>query len=93
MRLFLDEGLPMRLLISDFRFWIEKQHGGARSEGRDSLSGYVDQLLAAFPQAVSPTETPQARAQNLVEPLSDRELKSRASWPPANRIRKSPLNW
>ncbi len=35
---------------------------------------YVDRLLAAFPQAESQAETPQSRAQKLVEPLSDREL-------------------
>ena len=73
-RLFLDEGTPMRLLISDFRFWIEKQQGSRRGENSDILQRYVDQLLAAFPQAESQAETSQSRIQNLVEPLSDREL-------------------
>jgi LuxR family maltose regulon positive regulatory protein len=77
-RLFLDEGTTMRLLISDFRFWIEK-HGGARSEKPGLLLKYVDRLLAAFPQAESQTEafqiaTPKSQIQNLVEPLSEREL-------------------
>ena len=33
-RVFLDEGAPMRKLISDFGVWVEKQPGGARSENR-----------------------------------------------------------
>jgi LuxR family maltose regulon positive regulatory protein len=70
-RLFVDEGEPMRLLISDFRLWIEKQ-----SRDRVRLqSGYVDKLLAAFGQ---PATMPQSEIKNLqsemVEPLSQREL-------------------
>ena len=42
-RLFVDEGEPMRLLILDFRLWIEKQ---AR-EGNKPIE-YVDKLLAAL---------------------------------------------
>ena len=43
-RLFVDEGEPMRLLMTDFRLWIEQPaHGQDRR-----LVGYVDKLLAAF---------------------------------------------
>jgi LuxR family maltose regulon positive regulatory protein len=70
-RVFVDEGEPMRLLILDFRFLIEKQ-------SRDRVhpqSGYVDKLLAAFAQ---PGDMPQSKISNLksemVEPLSEREL-------------------
>jgi LuxR family maltose regulon positive regulatory protein len=43
-RLFVDEGEPMRLMISDFRLVLEKQlHGYDRKR-----LGYVDKLLAAF---------------------------------------------
>jgi LuxR family maltose regulon positive regulatory protein len=70
-RLFVDEGEPMRLLILDLRLWIEKQ-----SRGQDQkLIGYIDRLLAAFAQ---PVARPQSKTSNLkstmVEPLSEREL-------------------
>jgi LuxR family maltose regulon positive regulatory protein len=70
-RLFVDEGEPMRLMISDFRLAIEKQaHGYDRK-----LLGYVDKLLAAFAQ---PEGMPQSKVSalkpELVEPLSQREL-------------------
>ena len=83
-RLFVDEGEVMRLLIADFRhlhrvaaqramqvLLIEKQ--GLR-EGQ-KLIGYVDKLLAAFPQ---PTALPQSALNTqqsaMIEPLSQREL-------------------
>ncbi|HEY5270599.1 MAG TPA: LuxR C-terminal-related transcriptional regulator [Anaerolineales bacterium] len=80
-RLFVDEGEPMRLLILDFRLRIEKQ----APEGHKTIE-YVDKLLAAFAQ-IEPV--PQSEASNptllrsgdfsqkstMVEPLSQRELK------------------
>jgi LuxR family maltose regulon positive regulatory protein len=68
-RIFVDEGEVLRLLILDFRLWIEKQ---ARGEGRMPI-GYLDKLLAAFGQ---PTDVqPSALSpQPLIEPLSPREL-------------------
>jgi LuxR family maltose regulon positive regulatory protein len=79
-RMFLDEGEPMRLLISDFRLQIEKQ-----PHGQDhNLLGYVDKLLAAFAQPAalqqSKIENPlvpgslQGKSEILPEPLSQREL-------------------
>ena len=63
-RIFVDEGEPMRSLI-------EKQ-----SRGQDeTFHGYVNKLLTAFAQ---PTAIPQPRPNNLhsmiIEPLSEREL-------------------
>jgi LuxR family maltose regulon positive regulatory protein len=70
-RAFVDEGEPMRLLILDFRLWIEKQLRGQDHE----LLGYVDKLLAAFEQ---PAAMPQSQIANhksqMLEPLSQREL-------------------
>jgi LuxR family maltose regulon positive regulatory protein len=70
-RLFVDEGEPMRLTISDFRLLIEKQLRGQDHK----LLGYVDKLLAAFAQ---PAAMPQSKIQNpkskMLEPLSQREL-------------------
>jgi LuxR family transcriptional regulator, maltose regulon positive regulatory protein len=69
-RIFVDEGEPMQMLILDFRVQIEKQ-------GRDHPPlGYVNKLLTAFPQAkISPPPSalpnPPAPAG---EPLSEREL-------------------
>ena len=77
-RIFLDEGEPMRLLILDFRLWIEKQ-----LRGQDyKLLGYADKLLAAFeqPAALPPPigDLRQSQIQNprskMLEPLSQREL-------------------
>ncbi len=77
-RIFVDEGEPIRLLILDLRLRIEK-----RKRGQDhKLIGYTDKLLAAFAQ---PTADPQSTISNekskignqqsaLVEPLSEREL-------------------
>jgi LuxR family maltose regulon positive regulatory protein len=68
---FVGEGEPMRLLILDFRLWIEKQPRGQDHE----LLGYVDKLLAAFEQ---PAAMPQSKIENpqsaMLEPLSPREL-------------------
>jgi LuxR family maltose regulon positive regulatory protein len=69
-RIFVDEGEPMRLLILDFRLWIEKQ----AHEGHKPIE-YVDKLLAAFAQIVP---VPQSEASNqksdIIEHLSEREL-------------------
>jgi LuxR family maltose regulon positive regulatory protein len=80
-RIFVDEGEAMRLLILDFRFSIEKQ----APQDAHPLCRYVERLLAIFPQ---PREAnPQSTIQNLkhlhlaqvqvsemIEPLSEREL-------------------
>jgi LuxR family maltose regulon positive regulatory protein len=64
-RIFLDEGEPMRSLIADFRALRLKQ-----PDESISLISYADQLLAAFPgehPAMPPTS-------NLPKLLSEREL-------------------
>jgi LuxR family maltose regulon positive regulatory protein len=70
-RLFVDEGEPMRVAISEFRLSIGKQ---PRSQDH-KLLGYVDKLLAAFAQ---PAAMPQSKIENpkseMLEPLSQREL-------------------
>ena len=69
-RLFVDEGKPMRMTISDFRLSIEKQPHGQNHK----LLGYVDKLLAAFAQ---PAAMPESKIQNqkskMLESLSQRE--------------------
>jgi LuxR family maltose regulon positive regulatory protein len=60
-RLFVDEGEEMRLVISDFRFLIEEQ---SHSQGQKLLS-YVDKLLTTFAPSIGP------KSPNL---LSTREL-------------------
>jgi LuxR family maltose regulon positive regulatory protein len=71
-RIFVDEGEAMRLLILDFRFAIEK----SAHNGIHPLSGNVDKLLSAFPQTA--VNTPKSKIKNqkseIVEPLSEREL-------------------
>ncbi len=70
-RLFVDEGEAMRLLILDFRVRIEKQ---VRSDFR-KLHEYTDRLLAAFLQAAVTLESKISHQKSeMVEPLSPREL-------------------
>jgi LuxR family maltose regulon positive regulatory protein len=77
-RLFVDEGEPMRLLIYDFRLQIEKQ----RRNPDHNLIGYTDKLLAAFSLPMvglqSATESQKSKISNqqstMLEPLSEREL-------------------
>jgi LuxR family maltose regulon positive regulatory protein len=69
-RIFVDEGEAMRLLISDFRLTIATR--------AHLLSGYVDRILDFFPQPKK--DGLQSKIDNLkskillVEPLSEREL-------------------
>lgn len=74
-RVFVDEGEPMRLLITDFRLLLEKL---ARSDYPNSAQAisYIERLLAAFPQ-VPPNDRQssiQRQASTMVDPLSEREL-------------------
>jgi ATP/maltotriose-dependent transcriptional regulator MalT len=69
-RIFVDEGEPMRLLILDFRLWIEKQ----AHEGHKPIE-YVDKLLAAFTHPVAAQKSAIIHQKSdMVEPLSEREL-------------------
>jgi LuxR family maltose regulon positive regulatory protein len=70
-RTFVDEGEPMRLLMADYRLQLERRDG--------TLKSYVDKLLMAFPSVTPLAPASQIRNQqseinNLVEPLSEREL-------------------
>jgi LuxR family maltose regulon positive regulatory protein len=47
-RIFVDEGEPLRLLISDFRLQIEKRPRHAAGEDVEEMKAYTAQLLAAF---------------------------------------------
>ena len=70
-RLFVEKGEPMRLLIVDFRSWIEKQSG----DRTHPLTNYVDKILAAFaPSEAVPGSTTTNPQSELIEPLSQREL-------------------
>lgn len=64
-RLFVDEGAAMQSLISDLRSSIQR-HGDQR------LNPYLQKLLAAF--SPLPDREQRSEIQNLIEPLSEREL-------------------
>jgi LuxR family maltose regulon positive regulatory protein len=70
-RIFVDEGEPMRGLILAFQLWIEKQS----HDRTHALSGYIERLLAALEQ---PAAVLQPNINDLkstrIEPLSQREL-------------------
>jgi LuxR family maltose regulon positive regulatory protein len=69
-RLFVDEGEAVRLLLLDFRSWIEKQ---SSEQGR-SLLVYVERLLSGFRsvESINPMTHPQKV--DPIERLSEREL-------------------
>ncbi len=72
-RSFVDEGEAMRLLIVDFRLLIEKQEN---REGQ-KLIGYVDKLLAAFPQPTAPPQSAISIQQSaMIEPLSPARIRN-----------------
>jgi LuxR family maltose regulon positive regulatory protein len=69
-RLFVDEGEPLRMLIADFRFSIEKQ----MSSSAHAQLGYTGNLLTAFAPSVNKQSTIKNPKSEMVEPLSEREL-------------------
>ncbi len=69
-RTFVTEGEPMRRLLLEFRYWIEKQQPRADQ----NPAGYVDQLLSAFVRSAIPQSKIQNPKSKIVEPLSPREL-------------------
>ncbi len=74
-RLFADEGEPMRLLIADFRLQIERQAASLKTKS-SALAAYVDELLAAFKSGLAMPVQSEIKNQpsTMVEPLSEREL-------------------
>jgi LuxR family maltose regulon positive regulatory protein len=70
-RLFVDRGEPMRLLILEFISWAEKQSG----DRTHPLRGYVDKILAAFATSEGmPELKTNNQSSEMIEPLSQREL-------------------
>jgi ATP/maltotriose-dependent transcriptional regulator MalT len=69
----MDEGEPMRLLISNFRSRMEKQSSGQSHP----LYVYTDKLLAAFAPPVDRQTTIINSKSELVEPASHREAEVR----------------
>jgi len=69
-RLFFDEGEPMRLLIANFRLQIKDQPDEKR------LLNYADKLLTAFAHSknIVKSEIKNQKSEIIVEPLSAREL-------------------
>jgi LuxR family maltose regulon positive regulatory protein len=67
-RVFVDEGEPMRVLLHDYQSTINGRETG-ESKAQQLL--YMDKLLSAFPQ---PAPVGKAIHQSLPEPLSEREL-------------------
>jgi LuxR family maltose regulon positive regulatory protein len=70
-RIFVDEGEPMRRLLLDYRKVIKKKiSDGIDSESLHLLT-YTDKLLAAFPQ---PAPVEKSKTGTMLEPLSEREM-------------------
>ena len=71
-QLFVNEGTPMRFLISDFRLWTERQPQAVE------MQPYLDKLLAAFPGAMAAESHDsigsKSEIENLVVPLTEREI-------------------
>jgi LuxR family maltose regulon positive regulatory protein len=80
-RIFLDEGRPIRLLIADCRQVLGGVEGlKIEKSGQERLLDYIDLLLRAFSEMERNDEkrqriiSQQSSFTNLVEPLSQREL-------------------
>ncbi|HEU5011984.1 MAG TPA: LuxR C-terminal-related transcriptional regulator, partial [Roseiflexaceae bacterium] len=82
-RMFVDEGPPMKLLIADCRLQIARRANGESNLHTGKLLAYIDTLLAAFSGSGAQagnerTTKDQSEIYNLqsamVEPLSEREL-------------------
>jgi LuxR family maltose regulon positive regulatory protein len=75
-RTFVDEGEALRLLMVDLRFWIGAQISDAVHRNR--LLVYADRLLHSFAPATqeppAPSSNQPSQIENLIEPLSDREI-------------------
>ena len=75
MRVFVDEGEPMRLLITEFRLLLEKQARAAYPNPARAVL-YAERLLEAFPKVAANDRQSKIPSQTsiLVDPLSEREL-------------------
>jgi LuxR family maltose regulon positive regulatory protein len=83
-RMFLDEGQPMRLLIEDLRSRISKKSVATDEALLSRLIPYIDRLLQFFSTEQSevtdqqpaslPNNNRQSKVENLIEPLTEREL-------------------
>jgi LuxR family maltose regulon positive regulatory protein len=69
-RVFLDAGEPIKSLLADLNVSIEKRS----SAQRGYWSQFVGHLLEAFAGPGTKLPVKSGQIQNLVEPLSDREL-------------------
>lgn len=70
-RLFLDAGEPMRLMLQDLESWMEQYP----QEQDQRLKPYVEKLLTAFSAPVdTKSSEPAGQQSGLIEPLSPREL-------------------
>ena len=77
-RLFVDEGEPMRLLLLEFRpapavGQVSRMERQSNGQGHPLLV-YVEKLLSAFKQAGEMPATAYPKKQELIEPLSEREM-------------------
>jgi LuxR family maltose regulon positive regulatory protein len=69
-RVFVDEGEPMRLLLLDYQRVLQDKIRAGADKRSLRLSSYADKLLSSFSHA-APTE--EAASEALLEPLSERE--------------------
>jgi LuxR family maltose regulon positive regulatory protein len=70
-RVFVDEGEPMRLLLLEYQVALKRRIGAGVDSDQLRLLIYTDTLLSAFSHVV-PADKP--GLETLVEPLSEREL-------------------
>jgi LuxR family transcriptional regulator, maltose regulon positive regulatory protein len=70
-RIFVDEGDPMRLLLIDYQANLRQNFNLPMNHSSHLLLNYTDRLLAAFSK---PSPNGDIKAETLLEPLSEREL-------------------
>jgi len=70
-RIFVDEGEPMRLLLLDYQSAIKKKDGNVAGSESPRILAYINKLLAAFQQ---PATIEKIKYEAFPEPISEREL-------------------
>ena len=73
-RIFVDEGEPMRLLILDFRLWIENAGLHREGIGRSSMWTNSWRPLPTTLVAMPAIDSASSGQSAMIEPLSEREL-------------------
>jgi LuxR family maltose regulon positive regulatory protein len=75
-RTFIDEGQEMQVLLEELKLRLKTKSQSSKQDSQ-TIFPYIDELLGAFPpeeSTITPLQSTEPAKQNLVEPLSNREM-------------------